>query len=97
MSTSPSNDPLLERLEALPRPDLEAHRAAGILRRTRGAFEKEAALARSPWLRWGARAWNQVLEPLTVAALVLLYAGWGLSTSAALLAERPAPTASSNR
>ncbi len=78
----PTEDPLLDALSQLPAHDVDALTAEKIRRRARAALAEEAA--RPAWARTASRWWTAV-EPALAAAVVLLYAGWALSTSAALV------------
>ena len=82
------HDPLLEKLRELrelPTLDSDEGRAEGLRRLARAELSRTAARSERG-RRWSA-LWSSVLEPMMVAAVILIYAGWGLSTTVGLLQE----------
>ncbi len=76
-------DPVEQRLAELPKPDVDALTAERIRRRAR--TELLAQLERPAWARRLGELWSRRLEPALVAAVVLLYAAWALSTAGELV------------
>ncbi len=78
-------DPLLTQLRDLPPLDLEAAKAE-VLRR-----QAQAAMAEAHGRSTLATTWSSLLEPALVALVIVLYAGWGLSTIASLFPQLDPP------
>lgn len=78
-------DGLDGRLAALPPRDVDPWRAEQIRRRAHAELQRQAALARRPWLAAASRAYDRVLEPALVTAVTGGYLFWALSTAYELL------------
>jgi len=79
------HDPLLEQLSALPPLDTDVASAERLRRLARGELSRTTARSELG-RRWSA-LWSSVLEPAMVAAVIVIYAGWGWSTTASLFHE----------
>jgi hypothetical protein len=87
----PHDAALDEQLAALPPRDVDPWRAERIRRRAQAVLQREAELARRPWLAAAHRVYGRVLEPVLVSAVTCAYLVWALSTAYALLSHPPLP------
>jgi hypothetical protein len=83
--------PLDAQLAALPARDVDPWRAEQIRRRASAELQRQAELARRPWLAALTRVYGRAIEPALVSAVTCAYLFWALSTAYELLAHLPRP------
>lgn len=78
------DDPLLQRLRALPQEPLDELKAERVRRRAQDALAAERRLGRWPWLPPLVRFGERGLLPLSLSAAVAVYLIWAVRFTSAL-------------